>query len=150
MPLGPTWPRHPILYEVNTWAWLGEVSARAGRRLDLGEVPSAEWDALASTCADAVWLMGVWERSPEGRRIALSNEALVRSFRAALPDLRPDEDVPGSPYCVRRYAVDARLGGPGGLARARAELARRGLRLVLDLVPNHVAPDHPWVREHPE
>jgi len=24
------------------------------------------------------------------------------------------------------------------------------MRLVLDLVPNHVAPDHPWVGEHPE
>ena len=24
------------------------------------------------------------------------------------------------------------------------------MRLVLDFVPNHVAPDHPWVSEHPE
>jgi hypothetical protein len=94
--------------------------------------------------------MGVWERSPEGRRIALANEELVRSFRQALPDLRPDEDVVGSPYCIRRYAVDARLGGPAGLAKARAQLARRGIRLVLDLVPNHVAPDHPWAREAPD
>ncbi len=30
---------------------------------------------------------------------------------------------------------------------ARAALAERGVRLVLDLVPNHVAPDHPWVRD---
>jgi hypothetical protein len=29
-------------------------------------------------------------------------------------------------------------------------IERRGLRLVLDFVPNHVAPDHPWVTEHPE
>jgi hypothetical protein len=36
------------------------------------------------------------------------------------------------------------------LAVARGELARRGLKLVLDFVPNHVAPDHPWVTEHPE
>ena len=28
--------------------------------------------------------------------------------------------------------------------------AERGLRLILDFVPNHVAPDHPWVFEHPE
>jgi glycosidase len=45
--------------------------------------------------------------------------------------------------------VDRRLGGPEGLARARSELAKRNLRLILDFVPNHVAPDHPWVREHP-
>ncbi len=150
MPLGPAWPRHPIIYEVNTWAWLGEVGARAGKPVGLGAVPAAEWDALAAWKPDAVWLMGVWERSPEGRRIALGNDELVRSFREALPDLNVDEDVPGSPYCIRRYTVDARLGGPSGLAKAREQLARRGIRLVLDLVPNHVAPDHPWAREAPE
>ncbi len=40
--------------------------------------------------------------------------------------------------------------GPDGLAAARKELAVRGLRLMLDFVPNHVAPDHPWVAAHPE
>ena len=56
----------------------------------------------------------------------------------------------GSPYCVRRYVVDAAFGGPDGLAAARAALATRGARLVLDYVPNHVAPDHPWVTSRPE
>ena len=60
------------------------------------------------------------------------------------------EDNVGSPYCVRRYAVDRHLGGPKGLAAARKALARRGLRLILDFVPNHVAPDHLWVIDHPE
>ena len=70
-------------------------------------------------------------------------------FRRALPDFRPEDNV-GSPYCVRRYVVDQHLGGPEGLALARKELAQRGMRLLLDFVPNHVAPDHPWVTEHPE
>src|SRR4029077_1882796 len=56
----------------------------------------------------------------------------------------------GSPYCVRRYVVDQRFGGPNGLAAARQELKNRGMNLVLDFVPNHVAPDHQWVTEHPE
>jgi hypothetical protein len=56
----------------------------------------------------------------------------------------------GSPYCIRRYVVDKHLGGPAGLAIARRELASRGMKLLLDFVPNHVAPDHPWVAEHPE
>src|SRR5262249_56156147 len=59
-------------------------------------------------------------------------------------------DVMGSPYCVRRYVVDASFGGPGGLAEARKVLAARGIRLLLDYVPNHVAPDHPWVTSHPD
>ena len=51
---------------------------------------------------------------------------------------------------MRRYVVDKHLGGPKGLAAARKSLAKRGLRLILDFVPNHVAPDHPWVSDHPE
>ena len=27
---------------------------------------------------------------------------------------------------------------------------KRGLKLMLDFVPNHMAPDHPWVEEHPD
>jgi glycosidase len=46
--------------------------------------------------------------------------------------------------------VDKHLGGADGLAVARRELAKRGLKLILDFVPNHVAPDHPWVIHHPE
>jgi hypothetical protein len=137
------------LYEINTWVWLAELSRKTGKRVDLGSVPPAEWDTITGLGFEAVWLMGVWERSPAGIAIANRNENLLADFRRALQDFRPEDNV-GSPYCVRRYSVDTHLGGPKGLARARQELAKRGLRLVLDFVPNHVAPDHPWVAEHPE
>jgi hypothetical protein len=74
---------------------------------------------------------------------------LLEDFRRALPDFHTEDNV-GSPYCVRRYVVDQHLGGREGLAVARRELARRGLKLLLDFVPNHVAPDHPWVGQSPE
>jgi hypothetical protein len=143
------WPAQPVLYEINTVIWLRELSRRYGRRVTLGEVPAAAWDEVALRGVDAVWLMGVWERSPAGLRIAERDEALRASWREALADLRSD-DVVGSPYCVRDYVVDPVLGGPDGLAAARAELAGRGVRLLLDYVPNHVAPDHPWLTDHPE
>jgi len=141
--------KHPFVYEIDTWVWLRELARPLGRPVGLGDVPEQEWDAIAELGFDAVWLMGVWERSPAGVAIALENAALVASFRAALPDLTPD-DVVGSPYCIRDYAVAAELGGPDGLASAREALARRGLGLILDFVPNHVAPDHPWTSAHPE
>jgi hypothetical protein len=98
---------------------------------------------------DAVWLMGVWERSPMGKDISSRNGELMASFSAALPDYK-DKDNVGSAYCIRRYEVDEHLGGAKGLAAARQALAKRGIRLVLDFVPNHVAPDHPWAAAHPE
>jgi len=144
-----TWPSHPVIYELNTWVWLNELSRKHAKPVNLGTVPKQEWDALASRGFDAVWFMGVWERSPAGIGIAMRNTGLLEDFRRALPDFSADDNV-GSPYCVRRYVVDEHLGGPQGLAAARKALAARGLRLVLDFVPNHVAPDHPWVVEHPE
>ena len=143
------WPAQPVVYEVNTWVWLDELSTERGQPLTLADVPAQAWDQLVPRGVDAVWLMGVWERSPEGLRVALADEALQASFREALPDLR-DGDVVGSPYCIRRYVADPALGGRDGLAIARRELARRGASLLLDYVPNHVAPDHPWVREQPD
>jgi glycosidase len=143
------WPRYPTIYEVDTWVWLSDLSQKAGTSVDLSCVPSAEWDAIANYGLDAVWLMGVWERSPAGIAVANRNETLLGDFRRALPDFQLQDNV-GSPYCVQRYLVDQHLGGPAGLAVARKELAKRGMNLLLDFVPNHVAPDHPWVREHPE
>jgi len=144
-----TWPLHPVIYEINTWVWLGELSRKYQGPVNLATVPEQEWDAIASHGFDAVWFMGVWERSPSGIAIAMQNEGLLEDFRRALPDFAAGDNV-GSPYCVRRYVVDDHLGGPKGLATARSMLRERGMRLILDFVPNHVAPDHPWVNDHPE
>ena len=87
-----------------------------------------------------MWLMGVWQRSPAGIAIALSNDDLRASFEAALPI--------GKLRCRRVSLLRTRLRGrrsfrwPGGLASAREALAARGIGLILDFVPNHVAPDH--------
>jgi hypothetical protein len=145
----PRLPPRPVIYEINTIAWLSGLSRRGGTPVTLASVPNAEWDAIAALGADAVWLMGVWERSPAGLAVALANAGLQLEFRRALPDLTP-EDIAASPYCVRRYVADGRFGGFAALAIAREQLASRGLGLVLDFVPNHLARDHPWVETHPE
>ena len=75
---------HPFVYEINTWVWLDELSRREDAPVDLGRVPEREWEAIAALGFDAVWLMGVWERSPAGIAIALENDELVESFRRAL------------------------------------------------------------------
>ena len=143
------WPRYPVIYEINTWVWLAELSRKHRKSVDLATVPAPEWDAIAAGGFDAVWFMGVWERSPAGIAISTRNAGLREDFRRALPDFAAEDNV-GSPYCVRRYVVDRHLGGPSGLAAAREMLRARGLRLILDFVANHVAPDHPWVTEHPD
>jgi hypothetical protein len=139
-------PLNPLIHEIDTWPWLDRLARVAGPEMTLAEVPDAAWDAVAATGADIVWLMGVWRRSLAGTAIAAADPRNLAGFREALPDLR-DADIVGSAYCIREYVVDDRLGGPPGLARARGALAERGIRLLLDFVPNHVAPDHAWAQE---
>ncbi len=140
---------HPHLYEINTWVWLEELSRREGQRVTLGRVPDREWDRLQGMGFDLVWLMGVWRRSLEGRRIAQTDRTLFPGYEAALPGWQPD-DVVGSAYAVQAYEPDRRVGTWEELDVVRAKLHARGMRLVLDFVPNHTARDHTWITAHPE
>ncbi len=143
-----TWPKNPIIYEINTWAWLHALSEQYAEPITLANVPAAELDRLASYHFDAIWLMGVWQRSKASAEIARQHPGLQAAYSQALPDFTPD-DVVGSPYAVYHYIVDAHLGGPEGLAVIRAELAARGMKLLLDFVSNHLAIDHPGTIEDP-
>jgi hypothetical protein len=140
---------HPHLYEINTWPWLEQQSVRLGREIKLGDVPDSEWDFFARLGFDIVWLMGVWQRSPQSRRVALGDPANRRSYERALPGWKPD-DVIGSPYAVKQYVPDPRIGTWEDLDRARERLRARGIALFLDFVGNHTALDHPWTGEHPD
>jgi hypothetical protein len=143
------WPRNPAVYEINTWVWLNALSRATGRRIGLADVPDDALAPLADHRFDAVWLMGVWARSPGARDVARTLPGLQDEYRRALPDVTLG-DVVGSPYAVAQYRVDPALGGDKGLATLRRRLARRGLRLILDFVPNHVAIDHRWITEAPD
>lgn len=140
---------HPHLYEINTVPWLVDLTRRTGRRVTLGNVPDEAWDALEELGFDYVWLMGVWQRSPAGRRIAQDLESLWPQYREALPSFSRG-DVVGSPYSVQFYEPDVLVGSWDDLRAARRALASRGMKLILDFVPNHTALDHDWATSHPE
>lgn len=48
------------------------------------------------------------------------------------------------------YAVDEHYGTLKDYRALAAALHSRGMKLVLDTVPNHVGPAHPWVNDSPE
>ncbi|HEX9367743.1 MAG TPA: alpha-amylase family glycosyl hydrolase [Vicinamibacterales bacterium] len=140
---------HPHLYEISAWPWLERLSRREDRRVTLADVPAASWDALASAGFDCVYLMGVWRRSAVGRLMGRTDPGLIADYDRLLPGWGMP-DVPGSPYSIQAYEPDDRMGGWTGLDTCRADLARRGMSLVLDFVPNHTGFDHDWIRTHPE
>ena len=142
-------PRYPSLYQVNTRVWLTELSRELGRRATLDDIPDSELDRLAGIGFDWIWMTSVWQTGLAGQRISRTNPEWRHEFQETLPDLR-EEDIPGSGFAITGYTVHDDLGGDAALARLRRRLARRGLRLLLDFVPNHTGLDHPWVEDHPE
>ena len=57
----------------------------------------------------------------------------------------------GSPYSVRDYtAVNPDFGTLADLKAFVAAAHGQGMHVILDLVANHTAWDHPWVAEHPD
>jgi hypothetical protein len=140
---------HPVLFALDARSWLDRLTRASGRRVRLGDVPDEAVASIEATGCDLVWLIGVWRTGRAGRRVARSRPDIVHAAREALADFGPD-DITGSPFAIAEYEVAPDLGGEEGLARLRRRLARAGIGLVLDFVPNHTALDHPWVHRHPE
>jgi glycosidase len=141
--------RYPSLYQINTRILLGELGRSLGRPATLDDFSSAFIDRIAASGFEWVWPLGVWQTGPAGREISRTRPALRDGYAHDLPDWR-EEDVVGSPFAIQAYTVNRDYGGDPALARFRERLAKAKLKLLLDFVPNHVAPDHPWVGEHPE
>src|SRR4029077_1349041 len=106
----------------------------------------ANWQRLGFT---HIWLMGVWTSGPRSRAVALAVEDLRR---VGAEGSRPFEEanIASSPYAIAEYRVPDSLGGEEGLKQFRNALHARGMKLILDFVPNHVGLDHPWLEERPE
>jgi hypothetical protein len=142
-------PRYPSLYQINTRVWLTELAQRLGCPATLDDIPDEELDRLGRLAFDWIWLLSVWQTGPAAQRVSRTNPEWRAEFKETLPDLR-EEDIAGSGFAITGYDVHSSLGGDEALGRLRERLRQRGLRLMLDFVPNHMALDHPWVESHPE
>ena len=142
-------PCYPMLCQINTRVWLTELSGALGRPATLDDIPDVELDRLKSMGFDWVWFLSVWQTGPGAQKISRSNPEWRREFQETLPDLKED-DIGGSGFAITGYTVHQNLGGDAALARLRERLRKRGLKLMLDFVPNHMGLGHPWIEEHPD
>jgi Alpha amylase, catalytic domain len=125
------------------------LSREAGRRVTLADIDDATIDGFAEKGFDWIWLLSVWQIGAAGRAVSRGNPQRRVEFKALLPDLTED-DICGSGFAITAYTASDGLGGETGLAQFRERLAKRGIKLLLDFVANHTAPDHPWVKTHPD
>jgi hypothetical protein len=140
---------NPALFQVNTRVTLSALSRETGRKATLDDFPDAELSRLAGEGFDWIWFLGVWQTGPAGRKVSLSHQEWQTEYRRLLPDFHED-DVCGSCFAIQNYSAHVDFGGDDALRRLRDRVHTHGMRLLLDFVPNHTAPDHPWVYEHPE
>ncbi len=141
-------PRYPALFQINTRVWLQRLSRGAGRQLTLADIDDTTIEGFAEKGFDWIWLLSVWQIGGAGRAVSRGNPQWRTEFKTVLPDLT-ENDICGSGFAITSYTVSDALGGERALAQFRQRLAQRGIKLMLDFVPNHTAPDHRWVREQP-
>jgi glycosidase len=141
--------RHPLLFQINTRVWLTELSRGFARPATLDDIPDNELERLAEMGFDWVWFLSVWQTGRAAQQVSRSKPGWRHEFQETLPDLC-EADIQGSGFAITGYTVHPSLGGDAALERLRKRLSKRGLRLLLDFVPNHMALDHPWVEQFPD
>jgi hypothetical protein len=139
---------YPTLYQVNARTWVNQRSRQLGRHATLVDIPDAELDEIASYSFDWVYLLGAWQRGENGRRMASRDAGLRREVLRQIPDLQETE-ICGSCFAITGYQISPDLGDEAALANLRERLGQRGIRLMLDFIPNHTAIDHPWAWSQP-
>ena len=108
------------------------AGARAGGTLDgvLAELRAGTFDALA---VSALWLSPVY-LNPDEARPGRDDDRLYEGYHGYWP--------------LDTRAVEPRLGGEPALRALLDEAHARGIRVLLDLVPNHLYEDNPRVAQY--
>lgn len=85
-------------------------------------------DRVQKTGVNVIWLMPIYPIGKEKRKGTIGSPYAVADFRGINPDYGTAADFKG--------LVDA--------------VHARGMKIILDFVPNHTAWDHAWISAHPD
>lgn len=130
------WMPNAVLLAKSIHVWLGQLSRQYDTSITtLDQIPDAELDRLAHWGINALWLIGIWQRSRASRTIK---------------QMRGNPEAEASAYALDNYRVAFDLGGEEALDNLEARCTARGIRLACDVVPNHTGIDSEWVRYHPD
>jgi len=130
------WMPHVVLIAKSTLVWLDQLSKKYGRSIyRLDEIPDEELAQLRRWGFNALWLIGLWERSPAS---------------ATIKRLTGNPEAAASAYSLYDYQIAHDLGGEAALFNLAERARRYGIRLASDMVPNHTGLYSRWIVEHPD
>lgn len=143
-------PKSMRLLEISTRPYLYSLSEKYGRSITkLRDIPQSEFDSMKAKGFEWVWFMGIWQLGDYGLQHDRTDPGLRQSYDSVLPGWTED-DVIGSPYSVFSYTCNSAVGSDSDIRWLRKQLNSRGIKLMLDFVPNHSSCDAPEVASKPE
>ena len=130
------WMPNVVMIAKSTLVWLDQLSKKYQRSITrLDQIPDEELNFFAEAGFNALWLIGVWERSPASARIK---------------QICGNQEAAASAYSLMDYEIAGEIGGWDALEDLRRRAGARGIRLAADMVPNHTGIDSKWVMERPD
>ncbi|HEY6436701.1 MAG TPA: alpha-amylase family glycosyl hydrolase, partial [Ignavibacteriaceae bacterium] len=130
------WIPEVVMIAKNVYVWMHQLSEKYKREIKrLDQVPDEELDQLARWNFNALWLIGIWERSTASQKI----KHLTGNISAV-----------SSAYSLYDYVIANELGGEKAFQNLKDRAWARGIRMASDMVPNHTGVYSKWVIEKPD
>jgi hypothetical protein len=136
--------QNPKLYEVNSRIWIKQFD----KGTTLSKIPCKAIDDLAEIGIDIFWPMGIWQGCPRLIEKCCLGPDLTPGYSKSLKDWKK-EDVIGSPFAIDDYEVNGALGTLNDLKLLHDYLNKKGMKLVLDFVPNHFSAGSKLIKTNP-
>ncbi len=128
------WMPNVVMMAKSTLVWLDQLTKKYQRDISrLDQIPDEELDNLKNNGFNALWLIGLWERSVASKKIKI---------------LCGNPDAEASAYSLKGYEISSRMGGWQALNNLKKRCWDRGIRLASDMVPNHTGIDSDWMMNH--
>lgn len=130
------WMPDVVMLAKNVYVWLDQLSTAYQQTIDrLDLIPDAELHRLSRRGFNALWLIGLWQRSDASqtiKRMCGNPEAMASAY--SLADYRIAED----------------LGGDLSFQVLKERAWKHGIRMAGDMVPNHMGIDSWWLCQQPD
>ncbi len=130
------WMPNVVMIAKSVLVWLDQLSKYYNRPVrTLDQIPDEELDTLKQRGFNALWLIGLWERSDASKTIK---------------NLCGNPEAEASAYSLKNNNISHLVGGWAAYECLNKRCEERGIRLASDMVPNHTGIDSDWVIDSPE